>query len=274
MAGWGGWDRLLFFMALAAYAAAACFAVGQLLNKRTTLPYQALRGAIFIGLAGNGAAIVIRAMESGHLPFANMYEFGIVLVFVTVVLADLLARRYMVPLHAFVLPVIVIMAYTILISYHASQSLMPALKSCWLIIHVIMAAAAYGSLTTACAVAAMYLYIKRLKEEENKEHPLPSLEQLDMLANLLVSYAMPCLTLLIITGAIWAEYAWGSYWRWDPKETWSLITWLIYAIYLHGRRVLGWRGEASMWLIIVGFIAVLITFMGVNLLRLGIHAYF
>ncbi len=83
----------------------------------------------------------------------------------------------------------------------------------------------------------------------------------------------PLLTLGIITGSIWAEYAWGSYWSWDPKEVWSLVTWLLYAALLHGRMTVGWRGRKAAILAIVGFCAVLFTFLGVNLLLPGLHSY-
>lgn len=276
MMSWEEINRLLFMVATAAYAAAACFAAGRLYRQAQWLQ-QALRVAIIFGLISNGLAIAARAAASGHLPFADMYEFGIVFVFVTVVFASILEYRYEAyKLHAFALPLVVILAGTVICAYHAGRPLVPALKSYWLAIHVVTAVAAYGALATACAVATMYLWRERLIQNgfSGEAGLLPSLEGLEMMADRLVSCAMPFLTLLIITGAIWAEYAWGSYWRWDPKETWSLITWVIYAIYLHGRRVLGWRGAKAMGLLIAGFVAVLVTFVGINLLKSGLHAYF
>lgn len=277
MVSWEGLDRSLFMLAVAAYSVAACLAAGQLYRQNRLLD-TALGGTIILGLIGNGLAIVTRTLASGHLPFANMYEFGLVFVFVTVIIASIFERRYETyNLHVFVMPIVVILASTVMISYHASRPLVPALKSWWLIIHVVTAVIAYGALATACAVATMYLWRYRLVPNGHDGGAgclWPSLESLEMVADRLVSWAMPFLTLLIVTGAIWAEYAWGSYWQWDPKETWSLITWVVYAIYLHGRRVMGWRGVRAMWLIIIGFIAVLITFVGINLLKAGLHAYF
>lgn len=276
MMSWEGIDRILFFIALTAYLVAACLAAGQL-YRQTRLLKQALNVTVGFGVITNGLAIVMRTIASGHSPFADMYEFGIVLVFITVVLTNFFERRYKAyNLHAFVLPLIVILASTVIISYHPSRPLVPALRSHWLIIHVASAAIAYGTLAVACAIATMYLCKKRLVQNgaDSEALLLPALERLDVIASQLVSLAMPFLTLLIITGAIWAEYAWGSYWQWDPKETWSLITWVNYAIYLHGRRVLGWRDEKAMWLLVMGFIAILITFVGINLLKRGLHAYF
>jgi len=81
------------------------------------------------------------------------------------------------------------------------------------------------------------------------------------------------LSLVIITGAIWAEAAWGRYWAWDPKETWALITWIIYSIYLHLRISKGWRGERAAWFSIIGFICVIFTYVGVNTLLPSLHSY-
>ena len=102
---------------------------------------------------------------------------------------------------------------------------------------------------------------------------LPSLKVLDDLNYQSLTYGFPLLTLGIITGAIWAEYAWGRYWNWDPKETWSLITWLFYAALLHQRLTVGWRGRKAAIMAIIGFLAVLFTFLGVNLLLSGLHTY-
>jgi cytochrome c-type biogenesis protein CcsB len=89
----------------------------------------------------------------------------------------------------------------------------------------------------------------------------------------MIGFAFPMLTLCIVTGAIWANYAWGTYWSWDPKETWSLITWFIYAAYLHARLMYGWKGKRAAWMAILGFAAVLFTFFGVNYLIAGLHSY-
>jgi cytochrome c-type biogenesis protein CcsB len=102
---------------------------------------------------------------------------------------------------------------------------------------------------------------------------LPSLETLDRINYKCTSYGFPLLTLGIITGSLWAELAWGSYWNWDPKETWSLITWIVYAILLHNRLAIGWRGRKTAYLMIAGFVSVLITFIGVSLFMGGLHSY-
>ena len=122
------------------------------------------------------------------------------------------------------------------------------------------------------------MYVIQENQIKNKKwsqflHRLPSLQTLDDLNYLCLSLGFPFLTLGIITGSIWAEYAWGSYWNWDPKETWSLVTWLIYAALLHGRLTIGWRGRRAAYFLIIGFAVVLFTFLGVNLLLPGLHSY-
>jgi cytochrome c-type biogenesis protein CcsB len=130
------------------------------------------------------------------------------------------------------------------------------------------------TLTFCCSV--MYL----IQEHQLKSKKmgaitqrLPSLKVLDDLSYQSLTFGFPLLTLGIITGAIWADYAWGRYWNWDPKETWSLITWLLYAALLHQRLTVGWRGRKAAIMAIIGFMAVLFTFLGVNLLLPGLHAY-
>jgi cytochrome c-type biogenesis protein CcsB len=102
---------------------------------------------------------------------------------------------------------------------------------------------------------------------------LPPLQALDNLNYFSLRAGFFLLTTGIITGSIWAEYAWGSYWNWDPKETWALITWLIYAALLHGRLTLGWRGRRAAFFSLIGFGMVLFTFLGVNFLFSGLHSY-
>jgi cytochrome c-type biogenesis protein CcsB len=101
----------------------------------------------------------------------------------------------------------------------------------------------------------------------------PAARLLDDLSYKTVMVGFPLLTLGIVTGAAWANYAWGTYWSWDPKETWSLITWLIYAAYLHARFTAGWRGKKTAILSVIGFAAVIFTYIGVNFVLSGLHSY-
>jgi cytochrome c-type biogenesis protein CcsB len=122
----------------------------------------------------------------------------------------------------------------------------------------------------------MYLLQERMlksKKFSTLYHRLPPLEALDSINYKCLTFGFPLMTMGIISGAVWAESAWGTYWSWDPKETWALITWFLYAALLHGRLTVGWRGRRAAIFAIIGFICLLFTFLGVNLLLSGLHSY-
>lgn len=270
------WEVSYFTAAFIGYFIASCFYIGRLVWIDDRLE-KAGRVFCWAGIAANAAAVAARTAAAGRLPFANMYEFGLVLVLGMMLLYVAIEWRSKKPaLGAFLLPLAFLLAGAFSLFYQEARPLMPALKSNWLLAHVAAAVVAYGALGASCAASAVYLWRRKL-ELAAEDGPImgliPELGALDLLSERLIALALPFLTVLIITGAVWAEYAWGSYWRWDPKETWSLITWLIYAAYLHGRAVLGWRGDKAARWAIAGFIAVLITFIGVNMLLPGLHSY-
>ncbi len=168
-----------------------------------------------------------------------------------------------------------LMTIAALSSQHITE-LPPALQSAWLPIHASIAILADGFLALGFCSGLMYL----LQERELKKKRfgvfysrLPSLDALDTLIHHCLTVGFPLLTLGIITGSFWAKQAWGSYWHWDPKETWSLITWFIYAGMLHQRFIAGWRGKRAAILAIIGFISVLFTLWGVTFLLTGVHSY-
>ena len=166
----------------------------------------------------------------------------------------------------------------LVIGYAAMQSkeihaLMPALQSSWLGFHVSTAIIAYGAFGVSCVLGIIFLLRDRMKDSAFLDQHIPSREKLDMLGYRSVSLGLLFLTFTIVTGAIWAERAWGSYWSWDPKETWSLVTWLIYAVYLHLRMNRNWRGKTAAVFAVLGFIAVIFTYIGVNTLLPGVHSY-
>jgi cytochrome c-type biogenesis protein CcsB len=156
------------------------------------------------------------------------------------------------------------------------EPLSPVLQSYWLGIHTVFAFIGDAAFAMAFGIGLMYLiqehYVKS-KHLGGLFRRLPSLQILDEINYRLITIGFPFLTLAIITGALWAESAWGSYWRWDPKEVWSLITWFIYALVLHVRLTVGWRGKRAAILSIIGFCVVLFTFFGVNLLLKGLHSF-
>ena len=237
-----------------------------------------------VALIASTSAIILRMITSGHPPLSNGYEF--LLTFVAGILAVYLFAEFRYKLRslgAFVMPIPFFLLMFIIMSMgpdeRIAQAVPPALKSQWLTFHVLTAMFAYGAFAVSFGLAIMYL-LKYSKTENGKKLTpkamvarFPALEKLDELSYKVVGFAFPLLTLCIITGAIWANYAWGTYWSWDPKETWSLITWIIYAGYLHARLMYGWKGKRAAWLALFGFLAVLFTFFGVNYFLPGLHSY-
>lgn len=219
-------------------------------------------------------ALIFRSIGAGRLPLSNQYEFatsfawGIALCFIV------FETKYdFKAMGTFVAPIVFI-----IIGYAAMQNkdvrpLMPALQSKWLSIHVSLAILSYGSFGVGAGVSSMYLLRDKFKEDEFIRKHVPSFEKLDNLSYKAISLGFLLLTLVIVTGAIWAESAWGRYWAWDPKETWSFITWIIYSIYLHVRISKGWKGKKAAMFGLIGFICVLFTYIGVNTLLPSIHSY-
>jgi cytochrome c-type biogenesis protein CcsB len=223
----------------------------------------------YLALTFLTASLLFRTIATGHGPFANMYEFSIAFAWGTLVMYAYFERRY----HQRVLGLIALPVALAMLLYATTipatiDPLVPALQNNLLLsIHVAVAIVAYGTFTVAFAAAVLYLV-----QGENGRRGLPSRELLDEISYKAVVVGFPFLTLTIVLGAVWAEVAWGTYWSWDPKETASLVTWLIYGSYLHARVVRGWRGERAAWLLILGFGATLFTYFG-NLFFGGLHSY-
>jgi cytochrome c-type biogenesis protein CcsB len=234
------------------------------------------------GLAGNTAGFLLRWVESyqlgfGHAPLSNLYESLIFFAWTIALIYLFIEWRYRNRvIGAFSAPLAFLaMAYASLSPNISDriQPLIPALKSNWLIAHVITCFLGYGAFAVAFGISIMYIFKSRTDEEAGGliGH-FPSTAVLDELTHQLVMFGFLFLSAGIITGAVWANSAWGRYWGWDPKETWSLVTWFVYAALLHARMMRGWRGRRIAWLSIVGFGAVLFTYFGVNLLP-GLHSY-
>lgn len=149
----------------------------------------------------------------------------------------------------------------------------PALRSVWLPIHVTLAFLGNAVLAIAFATSLVYLFEdNRLKSKRPRLMPrFPSLEKLDTLNHRLIVWGFPLLTLGIVSGAVWAHFAWGRFWSWESREIWSLLTWALYATLLHGRVTVGWRGRRAATLTILGFAVLLMSFVSVNLLFPGRH---
>jgi cytochrome c-type biogenesis protein CcsB len=232
---------------------------------------------VCIGFATHTLALIIRYAEAGHTPVTNLHESLSFFAWMIVGVLLISNLKYKIKvLGAFLSPVALIIMFFAYALPKEIVPLAPVLKSFWHPFHVIFAflGNAFFSLAFCCGI--MYLVQEHQLKSKRMgaiTRRLPSLQVLDDLNYQSLTYGFPLLTLGIITGAIWAEYAWGRYWNWDPKETWSLITWLLYAALLHQRLTVGWRGRKAALMAIAGFFAVLFTFLGVNLLLKGLHAY-
>ncbi len=229
---------------------------------------------LLIGFVLHTAAILIRGINAGRLPMTNQYEFASAFAWGLCLVSLIFIYRYhFQALGTFSAPVIFrIIGYAAMESKDVHE-LMPALRSNWLGFHVSTAIVAYGAFGVSFAISFMFLLRDRMEDSAFWKAHVPDKEKLDLISYRAVSLGLLFLTFTIITGAIWAERAWGTYWSWDPKETWSLITWIIYMIYLHLRLRRGWHGRSAAIFAVVGFICVIFTYIGVNTLIPGIHSY-
>ncbi|NPA24625.1 MAG: c-type cytochrome biogenesis protein CcsB [Deltaproteobacteria bacterium] len=241
---------------------------------------KALHGgsdAIRFGAVLHAAAFLIRCFETGTLAVTNLHEslsfFALLLALAFIVVNR---KNSIAMLGAFTAPLLIIFTLWALVLNHAVTPQPPILKSFWLPVHVLLSFAGNAFLVLGCGAAVIYLIQEHLIKKKRLKgifRRLPALQKLDELNYFCLRLGFPLLTLGIISGSVWASYAWGSHWNWDPKETWSLITWLLFAALLHGRMNSGWRGRRAALLTIIGFAAIMFTFLGVNLFLSGLHGY-
>jgi len=231
----------------------------------------------FSGFVINTSAMVTRYFEShrlgiGYVPLSNMYESMVFFAWSIVGLYLLFERFYRLRgLGAFILPLgFLAMGVTMLSLSPEIRPLMPALQSSWLVYHVITSFLGYAAFAISFGVSLLYLF----KSKDSTEKSFwPSHQVLELINYRAIVIGFLLFTVGIITGAIWANYAWGTYWSWDPKETWSLITWIVYAILLHAKYTGRWGGSKMAYVSIAGFVAVIFTYWGVNYLLSGLHSY-
>jgi len=231
-----------------------------------------------IGFLAHTVFFLARWAAAGYFPVTNLFESLGFFAWAVVLALIVLQIRLPAPVvGVVVVPIAFLLALAGLGLDGALAPLAPALQSRWLYAHTTFAFLGDAFFVIAFAGGVLYLVQERqLKRHRvgGLYHRLPSLDLLDRINYRSLTIGFPLLTLGIITGAVWAEYAWGAYWQWDPKETWSLITWFIYAALVHARLTVGWRGRKAAYLAIAGFLAVLFTFLGVSLLLPGgLHSY-
>ncbi|MBI5655403.1 MAG: c-type cytochrome biogenesis protein CcsB [Geobacter sp.] len=238
-----------------------------------------------VGLILQTVAIGLRWKESydigvGHAPLSNLYESVVFFSWTIVLFYFFLDLKYKHRvIGAFVMPFALLgMAWAQLGLNSGIEPLVPALQSNWLLYHVVTCFLGYAAFAVACGISVMFL----IREGHERRADIsgksivaafPASRILDDLNYKAIMIGFPLLTLGIVTGAAWANYAWGTYWSWDPKETWSLIVWFIYAAFLHARITRGWFGRRAAWLSIIGFAATIFCYLGVNLLLSGLHSY-
>ena len=271
-----GISIFVYFFAMVLYVSYLAFR-SETLGKICTL-------TLLSGVLIETAAIFIRWYESyqlgiGRAPLTNLYE-SLVFFALTIAVTYLIVERKfgIKTAGAFVTPFpFIIMAYASL-NPNEIQPLVPALQSNWLIAHVVTCFVGYAAFAVSFGVSFLYLFKVNAENRPSKGDGgflghLPASALLDEVGYKTIAIGFPLLTIGIITGAFWANVAWGTYWSWDPKETWSLIVWLIYAAYLHARITRGWKGKKAAVLSIVGFVATVFCYLGVNLILSGLHSY-
>ena len=230
-------------------------------------------GLVGLGLALQAVAIVSRGAALGRIPFLNLYEYLLMFTFCAAavyMVVERLARNR--SFGAFAVPLITLMVYFGMALPGDAEPTVPALRSAWRTPHIGTAILAYAAFALAFCISFVYLVREKAGEAASWASRLPKLEMIDKLNYRVIAFGFLMQTAMLITGSVWAQIAWGRYWSWDPKETFALITWLIYAAYLHTRTTMGWRGRRSAVLSLVGFVAVIFTLLGVNYLG-GLHAY-
>jgi cytochrome c-type biogenesis protein CcsB len=236
---------------------------------------------VVVGWCVHVAEVVTRGLAVHRLPWGNMYEFSTMVCLVAVGAFIGLSLRYRLRwLGLFLLiPVVLYLGLAGTVLYVPAGPLVPALNSYWLGIHVTAALTATGTFMVAGVVSCLHLVRRRYERQlaagrtgSRVARRLPSVATLDRTEYRIIAFAFPLWTFAIIAGAIWAESAWGRYWGWDPKETWSFIVWVIYAAYLHARTTTGWRRFAPA-VALVGFGALLFNYYVINLIVTGLHSY-
>ena len=264
------------------YIAFVCYTVTMLVYffsfwKKTGV--MAKTGSILLiaGFVFHVIGLIIRIYNARFMPVTNMYE-SIIFFSCVIVLAYLIVEKRFKnrSFGVFILPVVfLLMAFSSLPTTPKEIfPLRPALQSQWLVWHVILSFVGEAAFAVAFGTSIMYLIRRRSKDSSFISQSFPGLSTLDTISYRAIIIGFPIFTIgALIFGAIWAKYAWGDYWSWDPKETWALITWIVYALYLHVRYVHGWKGKAAAWISILGFLATMFTLFGVNYLLSGLHSY-
>jgi cytochrome c-type biogenesis protein CcsB len=269
------WENVSLWIAVALYAAASIAAViGVIFGKD-----RVLRAGLWLAMSGVAAEAVgyaFRWTRTGHGPYLGYYEVvGSLTLFVVATFVALAWRyRKLASLGVAVMPVAFLLLGTAMFSTKDIVPMSAKLASYWLVIHVIFSDFAFGCLMAAFALGAAYIVRERSHEDgpwHERLRRFPAQDVADELSLKLVSAGFLFWGIMIASGAIWANEAWGRYWGWDPIETWSLVVWLVYAAYLHLRLTLGWRGEKAAWIAIGAVPLAIFSLVGIPFVYHSIH---
>lgn len=232
------------------------------------------RLASAVGLVPLTLAIALRWYQTGHGPYSKIYEVSASYAWSLVIIFLFVSWRYKIieQIGAVVLPVSFLLLGFGVMGSKEITTIPDTFKTYWLWVHIGFAKLAYGSALIGTGLAAAYL----LKEKKSLVwlEKLPDLVRLDELSYKFLAVSFLFNTVMIAAGSIWAKNAWGSYWSWDPIETWSLIAWLVYAAYLHVRRTMGWRGSRASWLAVAAMIFLLFAIFGAAYVYPTVHEYY
>jgi cytochrome c-type biogenesis protein CcsB len=276
-------SQLLGFTTFA-YLAASILYIGIFVFRARNIGLLA-SGVTIVGFLLQTGGIAMRWIESyqigyGHAPLSNMYESLVFFSWSIILFYMFLEYKFKNRLiGAFAVPFAFLSMALASLTGDEIKPLIPALQSNWLIAHVITCFIGYAAFAVASGLGIMYLLKDSHENKGARKNPnsllatLPDLKVIDDITHKTIVFGFLWLSAGIITGAIWANSAWGTYWSWDPKETWSLITWFVYAAALHARFTRGWGGKRIAWLAIIGFLSVVFTYYGVNYLLSGLHSY-
>ncbi|OZD64719.1 c-type cytochrome biogenesis protein CcsB [Rhodococcus sp. 05-340-1] len=237
-------------------------------------------GLVMVALTLHVGSIVLRGIAAGRPPWGNMYEFVSVTCAAGVLAALVVLRsKQLRTLWLFVLvPTLILLFVAGTVLYANAAPVVPALQSYWLPVHVSIVSLGSGVFLISGVASALFLIRMKHPEASGSRMSrivarLPSAQTLDILAYKTTIFAFPLFGVGVILGAIWAEAAWGRFWGWDPKETVSFITWIVYASYLHARATSGWRNTRAAWINIAGFVAMLFNLFIINMVVSGLHSY-